>query len=242
MRLALYRVVQQPCCFLRTSMKVLRCSPGLLAFFALWHPVPVRAAASMVVDDAGVTPRGQCQLEAWWRATPGGASATVVPACNVLGTEFSFGITGLRHGSAALDLGAKHTLRDPEQHVWGLAVTVGLQRAWQEPQQRASYLTVPLTWSLGSDAATRIHFNLGVVAMHAGSDATTAGVGLEQVLTPKWTVLAEASGDDHNGQGAQFGMRRLMGKASSFDLVVGRDHPAAPRGWITLGVNLAMSP
>ncbi|MCS3747324.1 hypothetical protein FHY18_002935 [Xanthomonas arboricola] len=223
-------------------MKVLRYSPGLLAFFALWHPVPVRAAASMVVDDAGVTPRGQCQLEAWWRATPGGASATAVPACNVLGTEFSVGITDVRHGSAALDIGAKHMLRDPEQHVWGLAVAVGLQRDWQDPQQRASYLTVPLTWSYGADGATRMHVNLGLVALHAGSDATTAGAGLEQVLTPKWTVLAEASGDDRNGWGAQIGMRRLMGRVSSVDLVVGRDHVAAPRGWITLGVNLAMSP
>ncbi|MBB3781082.1 hypothetical protein FHY16_003890 [Xanthomonas campestris] len=223
-------------------MKVLRYSPSLLAFFALWHPVPVRAAASMVVDDAGVTPRGQCQLEAWWRATPGGASATVVPACNVLGTEFSLGVTDVRHGSTALDIGAKHTLRDPEQHAWGLAVAVGLQRTWHEPQQRARYLTVPLTWSLGADAATRIHVNLGFVALHAGSDATTAGVGLERTLTPKWTLLAEASGDDHNGQGAQVGMRRLMGKASSVDIVVGRDHVVAPRGWITLGVNLAMSP
>ncbi|WP_184362072.1 hypothetical protein [Xanthomonas euroxanthea] len=223
-------------------MKVLRYSPSLLAFFALWHPVPVRAAASMVVDDAGVTPRGQCQLEAWWRATPGGASATAIPACNVLGTEFSLGVTDVRHGSTAFDIGAKHTLRDPEQHAWGLAVAVGLQRTWQEAQQRARYLTVPLTWSLGANAATRIHVNLGFVALHAGSDATTAGVGLERTLTPKWTLLAEASGDDHNGQGAQVGMRRLMGKASSVDIVVGRDHAVAPRGWITLGVNLAMSP
>ncbi|MEB1103548.1 hypothetical protein [Xanthomonas campestris] len=41
--------------FLEKPMKVLRHSPGLLAVFALWHPVPARAAASMVVDDAGVT-------------------------------------------------------------------------------------------------------------------------------------------------------------------------------------------
>ncbi len=223
-------------------MKVLRYSPGVLAFCALWHPVPVRAAASMVVDDAGTTLRGQCQLEAWWRAAPGGASATAVPACNLLGTEFSVGMTEVRHGSAALDIGAKHMLRDPEQHVWGLAVAVGLQRDWQEPQQRASYLTVPLTWSLGADGATRIHVNLGLVAQHVRSDATTAGVGLEQVLTPRWTMLAEASGDDRNGRGAQFGVRRLMGRASSVDLVVGRDRAAAPRGWITLGINLAMSP
>ena len=228
--------------FLEKPMKVLRHSPGLLAVFALWHPVPARAAASMVVDDAGVTPRGQCQLEAWWLATPGGASATAVPACNLWGTEFALGMTDVRHGSAALDIGAKRMLRDPEQHAWGLAVSVGLQRAWQEPQQRASYIAVPLTWSLGTAANTRSHVNFGALVTHAGPDTTTAGVGLEHVLTPAWTVLAEASGDDRDGHGAQLGLRRLVGKASSIDLVVGRDHATAPRGWITVGINIAMAP
>ncbi|MEA9587073.1 hypothetical protein VC279_16615 [Xanthomonas sp. WHRI 10064A] len=223
-------------------MKVLRCSPGLLAFFALWHPVPVRAAASMVVDDAGVTPRGQCQLEAWWRATPGGASATAVPACNVLGTELALGLSDSRHGPVLLDLGAKRVLRDPERHAWGLALSVGTQRTWRDPQQRNYYATLPMTWSLGADASTRIHFNIGAVATHAEPDTTNVGIGLEHDITSSWTLLAEAFGDDHNGEGSQLGLRRMVGRASSIDLVAGRDRLNAPRGWITLGINLALLP
>ncbi len=223
-------------------MKVLRYSPGLLAFFALWHPVPVRAAASMVVDDAGVTPRGQCQLEAWWRATPGGASATAVPACNVLGTELALGLSDSRHGPVLLDLGVKRVLRDTERKAWGLALSLGMQRTWQNPQQRNYYVALPMTWSLGPAASTHIHFSVGAVATHAGQDTTNAGIGLEHAVTDSWTVLAEAFGDDHKGEGGQLGLRRMVGKASSIDLIAGRDRINAPRGWVTLGINLAMLP
>ncbi|MCD0247250.1 hypothetical protein JWH04_19405 [Xanthomonas melonis] len=223
-------------------MKPFRYCTILLAAIALSHPVTARAAASMVVDDAGVTARGHCQLEAWWRATPSGASSTVVPACNVMGTEIALGLTDVRHGPASLDVGAKRVLRDPERHAWGLAVSVGMQRAWQGPQQRGSYLSVPLTWSIGPDAATRIHANLGASALHAGPDTTSAGLGMEHAINASWTVLAEAFGDDHAGQGGQLGLRRMVGKASSIDLVAGQDRRNAPHGWITLGVNLAMAP
>ncbi|WP_372382240.1 hypothetical protein ACCQ12_16180 [Xanthomonas sp. NCPPB 1068] len=223
-------------------MKQLRHFPVLLVALALWHPLSARAAASMVVDDASVTPRGQCQLEAWWRAMPASASSTLVPACNVAGTEIAMGLSTMRHGATSVDIGAKRVLRDPDHHVLGLALSVGMQRSWQDPHQRASYITVPLTWSFGEAAATRLHLNAGLVASHAGPDTTNAGIGVERTVTAPWIVLGEAFVDDHRGQGGQVGLRRLVGKASSIDLVAGRDRLNAPRGWITLGINVGMAP
>ncbi|MCC4603860.1 hypothetical protein [Xanthomonas campestris] len=223
-------------------MKRFRHSSGLLVALVLSNPLSARAAASMVVDDASVTPRGQCQLEAWSRAMPATASSTLVPACNVAGTEIALGLTDIRHGTTSMDLGAKRVLRDPEQHVLGVALSMGVQRSWQGSQQRAGYITLPLTWSFGDAEATRLHVNAGVTATYAGPDTTNAGIGIEHAATASWTLLGEAFGDDHQGQGAQAGVRRMVGKASSIDLLVGRDRLNAPRGWITLGINLAMAP
>lgn len=152
------------------------------------------------------------------------------------------GLSTMRHGATSVDIGAKRVLRDPDHHVLGLALSVGMQRSWQDPHQRASYITVPLTWSFGEAAATRLHLNAGLVATPAGPDTTNAGIGVERTVTASWIVLGEAFVDDHRGQGGQVGLRRLVGKASSIDLVAGRDRLNAPRGWITLGINVAMAP
>ncbi|MCC4612955.1 hypothetical protein LL963_12755 [Xanthomonas campestris pv. esculenti] len=55
-------------------------------------------------------------------------------------------------------------------------------------------------------------------------------------------MLGEAFFDGHRGQGEEVGLRRLVGKASSIDLVAGGDRLNAPRGWITLGINVGMAP
>ncbi|MEQ4576312.1 MAG: hypothetical protein ABN502_15430 [Gammaproteobacteria bacterium] len=213
----------------------------LLPVVLLAWPVAAWAGASLDIDDAAITPEGRCQVESWLRRESAQRQAVAVPACTVAATEVSLGVLGRDPGTggAGLSLGLKRVLRAFDGRGWGLAIAAG---ASHEPGQGPGWvLALPASIALDPAQRNLVHLNLGWEAPDRARRAATAGIGLERVLDPRWTLLAELRGDDRGGAGGQLGLRRALGPNASLDLLAGR-HRADGDGtrWLTLGLNVLL--
>jgi hypothetical protein len=200
------------------------------------------AGASLLVDDATLTPSGQCQVESWVRAYALGGELTAVPACNFANTEFGLGYSHYTHPrtSRLWTLGIKRLFRDFDTHDWGLGLSAGA--AWDSDAVRwANWsINLPASFALDAERNVVLHANIGWIKPDGQHGGVTGGVGMEVALTPSWTLLAEVH-DDHRGTStAQFGVRRASGEAASLDLLVGQDG-IQNSPWLTLGFNVSFS-
>ncbi|MFC3551076.1 hypothetical protein ACFOLC_08590 [Lysobacter cavernae] len=201
-----------------------------------------RAGASLLVDDAAITPAGHCQVEAWARAYAPGQELTAVPACNLAGTEFGLGLSQYAHPSHGpiASLGLKHLLRDFDTHDWGLGVS--LATTWNGAHNHGEgwALNVPASVALDPQRRTVLHANLGWSEPRNGPDALTGGLGIEHVLAAEWTLLAEAFGDHRGGFTAQLGVRRALNDRASLDLMLGHQDGMKHAPWLTVGLNVLL--
>lgn len=209
---------------------------GTLVLASVLLPSPAaRAGASLLVDDAGTTPDGRCQVESWLQLAPGGAAeASAVPACAAGGVEYSLGgsVAATASAHAALAFGLKHTLRDVGDGTPGFAVSIG--SAWTSRSGVPGAAVANLIASLPLAGFGVIHLNAGWSAARGRLPVPTSGVGLEHPQGSHWLVLAEGFVQRGNGPAWQAGLRRMLGGGVTADLLVGTD----PRGrWLTLGLN-----
>ncbi|MGO1070932.1 hypothetical protein [Lysobacter sp. CA199] len=212
--------------------------------FAALSLVPVyaaRAGASLYVDDAATVASGRCQLESWLRAAAPSRESTLVPACDVAGSEFGLGLSDYAQprAPAIAAFGAKRVLHTAASQRWALAASVGAN--W-DPRHGAFdgwNFNLPLSVA---DTALRgqWHFNLGWNAPRHGRAAVTAGIGLEHALHADWSVLAELFADHRGGRVAQLGLRRGFGAGHSVDVLIGDRNDDRRSPWLTLGVNLLL--
>lgn len=202
---------------------------------------PLHAAASLLVDDAGTTPDGHCQLESWARWHAGHQELAAVPACTLAGTEWSFGLGHLRGtGSAPWTLGAKRTLR--AKHDERVQVAVGAEAGGDVRHGGAHGWAVNLPASIALDAATRVVVLANVGYSHTRAEhGMTLGIGSEINLAPRWSLLAEHWRDATRRRSSQLGMRRHLRDDTSLDLLAGRTHGTPSVSWITVGLNLPLS-
>lgn len=193
------------------------------------------AGASLLVDDAGTTPDGHCQLESWVRVHGGGSEMTAVPACAAGGIEYSVGgsrYTGSIDGSR-LHLGLKHTFRDIDENAPGFALAIG--RDWETAGRIAdtyAYLatSVPLRPNL------TLHIDLGANRSRDACTRALDGAGLEYAASAHWSLLGEIYQESGGYRVMQTGVRRALGHGISLDLLMGHD---SRDGWITLGFNFS---
>lgn len=207
-----------------------------LALASVLLPSPaVWAGASLLVDDAGTTPDGHCQVESWLHlGAAGAAEASAVPACGVGGVEYSLGgsVAATASAPAALAFGLKHTLRDVGDGTAGFAVSAG--SAWTIRSGVPGAAVANLIASLPVAGLGVIHLNAGWSAARGRLPVPTSGVGLEHPLGSHWLLLAEGYAQRGAGPAWQAGLRRMLGNGVTTDLLVGTD----PRGhWLTLGLN-----
>lgn len=215
-------------------------APLLLSVAAL--PFDSRAAASLLVDDAGITDAHHCQLESWVRHTDAGQEWTAVPACTLANTEWSLGATRAPGGERAQwALGAKRVLVERGPRRWGLAASAGVGGHWQRPRADDWDLNLPLTIALDTQDRALLHLNLGR-ARQDGLHGYTAGVGVELAVRGPWSLLAETARDAARQRSSQFGVRRALWDGASVDLLAGRVHHQPNANWLTLGFNLAATP
>ncbi|MDO1530014.1 hypothetical protein QMK61_14330 [Fulvimonas sp. R45] len=192
------------------------------------------AGASLLVDDAGTTADGHCQLESWLRARPGALEATAMPACAWAGLEYSAGASAYPAGPGgpALYAGVKHTLVEMGERAPGLAVALGGD--WRRRDGGFDAATANLSTSLPLGPRLTLQANLGWRAPHAARGRPTGGVGMEYRPDARWSWLAEAYAEGGGYRAVQGGLRLHLPDAVSVDVLAGRDRDGR---WLTLGFN-----
>ncbi|WP_240099538.1 hypothetical protein [Thermomonas flagellata] len=222
----------------------MRLLPLLIASSLLAYAGQARADASLSVDDATVTPRGQCQLESWLRERPRLrlAELTSVPACNPRGIEYSLMLSHFpaAAGSNQAGLMLKHVWGDLDAEGRAVAASLAVTRTAGSGHRLGWAFNLPLSVALSSRAGTLLHLNLGWNRPAGSPGKAMGGAGLEQPLGQDWTAFAEAWADHHRWR--QLGLRRQFGPRVSVDLMAGRRSGPQPETLFTLGLNLAQSP
>lgn len=206
---------------------------ALLAALVL-APCVVQAGASLLVDDAGTTADGHCQLESWLSARPGASAITAMPACAAGGLEYSMGAGDYLAGppGPALYAGIKHTLVDVGEHAPGLALALGGD--WRRSDGGFDAATVNMAASVPLKPRLMLQIDLGWHVPHAAHGWLTGGMGLEYQVGAHWSWLAEAYAEGDGYRAAQAGLRLRLHGAVSIDLLGGRDRNGH---WMTLGLN-----
>ena len=202
---------------------------------------PLHAAASLLVDDAGTTPEGTCQLETWTRQHAGHRELTAVPACTLSGTELSLGLSHLR-GERALPwaLGAKRAVRHWHDERLQLAASIETAGDVRQGGARSWSLNLPLSVALDRQALTAAHFNAGW-SRSRHERGITLGAGVDIRIAPTWSLLAEQARDAARHRSSHLGIRRHLPGEASLDLLAGRVHDRTGTSWITVGLNLPLS-
>lgn len=211
----------------------------LLPLAGLCGSPAARAAASLMVDDASITPAGRCQLESWVRLHHrNGQERVAVAACTWAGTEWSLGL-GNHSGESTRDaaLGIKRPLPLAGTSPLQLAVALAFDHDLHHTRSRGLSLGLPMSIALGP--ASTVHVEAGLRRQH-DARGWTFGTGLERLLSPRWSVLGELARDVHRDTHVQFGLRRQLPSGSTLDLLHGRALGDARTHWVTLGLNLAL--
>lgn len=202
---------------------------------------PLHAAASLLVDDAGTTPQGTCQLESWTRHAASHLELTAVPACTLGGTELSLGLGHLR-GEATLPwaLGAKRALRHWHGERLQLAASIETAGDVRQAGARSWALNLPLSVALGRQSLSAAHFNAGW-SRSRHERGITLGAGIDIRIAASWSLLAEQARDAARHRSSQLGVRRHLPGEASLDLLAGRADGRTATSWITVGLNLPLS-
>lgn len=204
-------------------------------------PAPVRAGASLYVDDASVTARGHCQVQSWVRGYAPGVEFSSVPACNIGGTEFALGLSHFDQPSSRslVSLGVKRAFHDLDAHRWGIAASIGANCDGASGRLEGWNANIPVSVALDADRSTVVHVDAGWSKPRSSKGRVTRGIGVEQRLGANWTLLGEAHAD--RATIVQIGLRRAFGDNASLDLLAGRQGGAAPSSWLALGFNIAFA-
>jgi len=212
---------------------------------SLWATLPFSnaacAAASLLVDDAGTTPAGHCQLESWARRHGNHPIVTTTPACTLGGTEWSLGLSHLPGaGSTPWSLGSKRTLRGLDDERVQFAFSAGIGGDMRHAGARGWTLNLPASFVL--DVAGRIVLHANVGWDHDRVDrGMTAGIGSAIGFASGWSLLAERWRDAARVHGSQIGVRRHLRDEASLDLLAGHAHDASSTSWITVGLNIPLA-
>jgi len=202
---------------------------------------PLHAAASLLVDDAGTTPQGTCQLESWTRHAASHLELTAVPACTLGGTELSLGLSHLRgEGTLPWALGAKRALRHWHDERLQLAASIETAGDVRQAGARSWALNLPLSVALDRQALSAAHFNAGW-SRSRHERGITLGAGVDIRIAASWSLLAEQARDAARHRSSQLGIRRHLRGEASLDLLAGRADGRTATSWITVGLNLPLS-
>jgi len=229
---------------------VRRCKALLAGCFAMMETAySAHAARPMITDDARITDAQACQMEAWQKVNRGSREHWAFPACNPTGNlEITLGVNDLPDGSGGRNndyvLQGKTLFRVLETNGYGWGLAAGMMRHADplpgQPHASAAYFYLPFSASFRDDFIV-LHLNLGAQD-NRDRDAkpVTYGAGTEISFTRRFTLIAEAFGDDRGSPYYQAGIR-LWAVPGRFqiDATYGAHsgEPGATRWW-TIGVRL----
>jgi len=171
-------------------------------------------AQQFVVDDAGITDPGACQLEGWI----GEAAGWILPACTPIGrAEITLGVGyadeahgGHAHRHTEFVAQAKVNIVPDDPGVFGASVVAGFgfgpfaQATGTSVEELFAY--VPVTWTHPGERAF-LHLNGGwAYETEASAHRALYGVRGDLVVHDRLTVIGELFGEGED-VGAQGGLR-----------------------------------
>jgi hypothetical protein len=187
----------------------------------------VHAGRPLTTEDASVLEDKACQLESWIDRSREATQAWAVPACNFgAGIEWQAGFArswgDSRSFLSSAYVQAKTVLREPQPGSFGVGVVAGLTRTPTRSTHRGyedPYGTGIVTVPAGT--TTLVHANAGWSRdRERGTDSFTWGLAAEHAVTERWSVVAEAFGDDRTRPFYRAGARVTAVKGLDFDLTV----------------------
>lgn len=223
------------------SKQVVSSSICLLgSWLILNSSVSLAAGGPYVVDDADVTERGQCHVEAWHSyQNSNNAISVVAPACNIGGIEWT--LMGIRtteagEGDTTGALEAKYLAHPISPGGVGVAVTLGLGSGESLNRAGEAYLNVPLSYQPVDELL--LHLNLGsLYGREDSSWSSTWGLGFDWEFMPRLNLIGEHFGDDRGFSAWQLGLRPAVVEDSVFlDFTWGRNLEDISGDWFTVGV------
>ena len=229
-------------CFITDKARA-SCAPLMGACLLLASIDGAHAGASLLVDDAAVTPAGRCQVESWVRGYSHGRELTAVPACNYAGTEFSLGVSDFfKPGTGPLlNLGAKHLWRDFDEETFGIGASMGATWSAASGRVEIESFNIPASFAFDAQRNLVLHANLGWIDTRDTSHGLTGGVGLERVVTTTSVLLVEFYAQPDRVNIGQLGVRHTVNESINIDLLVGhQNHVANGSMFVTLGFNILL--
>jgi hypothetical protein len=214
---------------------------------ALSFPLLAHAGRPLAVEDAGVNPVAQCQVESWLERGTATGSVThfvLAPACGVfqgveLGLEGGWAQQSSR-GDTHRALALKWV---PEAAQWGpwqfgAKLTVGSQRPAGENQWGDAPTGVLAIGTWQTSEQWTVHVNLGADTPHDNGE-TVGHAGVAAVWTPHPSVLmfAELTGAQRESATRGAGLRYwLIPDTLGLDVTVSRTNAVRDSTSLTLGV------
>ncbi len=199
------------------SMKKILASAALLAS-GIAASSNSMASGALNVDDAAIIEPHACQFESWARFNRDRTERWFMPACNATGNlEVAAGAAVQRdiHGlyMAHTQIQLKTALKKLQTNDVGVGLIAGADRETEVGSRESSlhsYAKIPVTLSL-SDDAFFLHTNLGVNYSNTQHTARmTWGMGMEKLLSRRFTLIAEIYGEHKGKPSYQAGLRTVL--------------------------------
>jgi len=227
-----------------SSIASLGCAAVSAAF-----SIAALASPPLSTDDASTLDPGNCQFEIERRRFNRLTELDIVPACNLFG-DMELAIGKLRatgDGVPPIDgtfYSIKKVLVAGGDGEWGVGFNAAtIRAAGKASGTRQNQVTAVFSHPVEANGETMLHLNFGWVGDHeADRDARRNrfawAIAMERDLSVRWTVVAEAFGQQTLPEAAQVGLRWWAVPAHvQFTTSVGALRGMGRDGrWVSLGV------
>lgn len=209
-----------------------------LAVAALIPGLVHAGAGAYVVDDAGITSAGHCQVQSWLQWLSGGAAVlNTLPACSTGPVEWSLGVSAQDHPFQHQESPAiKWMIRDPEQHRFGIAANIGGTAQGGRWISRNGYLA--MTWTPDDDKRWSVNADLGAISAPPQRWKMLVGLGVRYQLNERLSLIAERLQPWNRESINQLGVRWKYSHRASVDVLAGKGSASAQGAWLTVGWNV----
>lgn len=195
-----------------------------------------------LVDDADITPVGECALETWFQQLSAGSSEHALVAqgacTQAQGWEITLPVVYNTSDNELAGYGLELKTMLSDSWLGGaLALSMGVMRDHQAGDFEGGFLNVPFSYELNDMVA--VHINLGTEYNKLDSEwSTTWGFATTYTLHENLAVIGETAGVVGDKPTFAAGLRTALNQQVELDVSLGRDLEL--RGNIfTLGLNIA---
>lgn len=220
---------------------------GLLALGA--QPA-IANGGHFLVDDADITPAGECMIETWVQRASAGAqdrvdqpSASHVwaaqPICTTqngweITVPFEYSTSDSELAAYGLEL---KTMLSTDLYGGALALSFGVMRDHQESDFEGGFINIPYSRPLND--TVMIHVNVGTEYDNFESEWNpTWGLATTFTVYDRLDLIAETSGVGSDSPAAALGFRTVLNDRIELDASFGRDFEVRSN-IVAVGLNVA---